>query len=477
MDLGDCNVKLCHSLGSPDDCPHWRRVPGFPVFGVGQPSEQGFYKIAENVPKEKTLWFNMRQEPCAYIKGVPCTPRKSNDPHDNIKIGGKTADMDAMEVKFVKELEARATDGLIEIHKDKDEAENPLDREEIKDSVKLEELKGFNTILKSLAEGAMKDMTVVRVPIEEERALPEECFDVIVKALVGTIPSKTQCVFSSQLGKGRTTTGMVIACIVKAVQMITDLQSLVEKGVAKQDWANGIIFKTFEELADSEDLKDPMLMGEFLVIKELLEKYPEFKTGKILADKMIDICGVPPEGTGIQNIRKCAIETKYKYDAATEDRQYIWKNMIINFIERYFYMICFGTYARDHAASGFQKTFAQWMDEHSSLREMIKNGKDKMEWSRQVDQVKVDNLRSKVSGPDYKEKLGEVLTNLYKMSHETYHDMPRGTIKDTLMRKLTCKTLMDILPSDVSSGVQKELVEKKMTVDLDTVITLVVSRA
>ena len=92
-------------------------------------------------------------------------------------------------------------------------------------------------------------------------------------------------------------------------------------------------------------------------------------------------------------------------------------------------MICFGTYARDHAASGFQKTFAQWMDEHSSLREMIKNGKDKMEWSRQVDQVKVDNLRSKVSGPDYKEKLGEVLTNLYKMSHETYHDMPRGTIK------------------------------------------------
>ena len=49
--------------------------------------------------------------------------------------------------------------------------------------------------------------------------------------------------------------------------------------------------------------------------------------------------------------------------------------------------------------------------------------------------------------------------------------------QDTLMRKLTCKTLMDILPSDVSSGVQKELVEKKMTVDLDTVITLVVSRA
>ena len=37
-----------------------------------------------------------------------------------------------------------------------------------------------------------------------------------------------------------------------------------------------------------------------------------------------------------------------RYDASTEDKQYVWKNMIINFIERYFYIICFATYAREH---------------------------------------------------------------------------------------------------------------------------------
>merc|ERR1712027_186456 len=97
---------------------------------------------------------------------------------------------------------------------------------------------------------------------------------------------------------------------------------MVETGIGSREWADGIIHKTFEELTASEDLKDSYLMGEFDVIKELLEKLPATKEGKVLADKMIDNCGTPPEGTGIQNLRKCIIRTKYKYDAATEDRQW-----------------------------------------------------------------------------------------------------------------------------------------------------------
>ena len=43
------------------------------------------------------------------------------------------------------------------------------------------------------------------------------------------------------------------------------------------------------------------------------------------------------------------------------------------------------------------------------------------------------------------------------------------------MRKLACKTLIDILPSDESSRIQQELVEKKLSVDFDTVVGLVVA--
>merc|ERR1711884_393742 len=148
------------------------------------------------------------------------------------------------------------------------------------------------------------------------------------------------------------------------------------------------------------------------------------------------------------NLRKGIIQTKYKYDAATEDRQAHWKRMIINFIERYFYLICFATYAKQHGPDGFKKTFVEFMNENSSLRDMIDQGKD---------------------------KLGEVVTKLYKISHTTYSDMPRGVIKDTLMRKLTCKTLMEILPSDTMDKVRKELEEKKLSSDFETVIGLVIA--
>merc|ERR1712010_129335 len=105
----------------------------------------------------------------------------------------------------------------------------------------------------------------------------------------------------------------------------------------------------------------------------------------------------------------------------------------------------------------------------------IENGKDKLEWSRKVDQGAVNEIQGLISGDNFKDKMGEVVTKLYKISHTTYADMPRGVIKDTLMRKLTCKTLMEILPSDTMEKVRKELEEKKLSSDSETVLGLVLA--
>merc|ERR1719481_2149554 len=326
--------------------------------------------------------------------------------------------------------------------------------------------------ISGLNETTFPNLKLVTVPFEESRALPESCFDSIVGALCGENAATTSCVFSSQLGKGRSSLGMVVASIVKAVQMITKLNKMVEAGMAERAWADNIIKCKFEEPIPSEDNKDPFKRGEFDVIKELLEKHPEMVPAKMLADKMIDLCGVPPEGTGLQNLCKSVIEMKYKYDGSTEDKQVVWKDMIINFLERYFYIICFSCYVKEQEPQGFIKTFVSWLDERSDLRDMIQQGKDKLEWTRKVDQSKVETLRQMISGPDYKEKLGALVSQLYKLAFETYSDIQRGPIKDNLMRKLACKTLMEILPAEVSSSVQRELVEKKLSVDFDTVVGL-----
>ena len=75
---------------------------------------------------------------------------------------------------------------------------------------------------------------------------------------------------------------IVIACITKAVQMSSKLDKMVKTGIGSKDWAEKTKHHMFEKPnVDSEDLKDPNLMGEFDVIKELLEKVPETKEGKV----------------------------------------------------------------------------------------------------------------------------------------------------------------------------------------------------
>ena len=104
--------------------------------------------------------------------------------------------------------------------------------------------------------------------------------------------------------------------------------------------------------------------------------------------QVIDICGPTPKGTGLQNMREAIIESKWKYDVSPEDKQVLnqsapfslfakliksiqvgWKSLILDFMERYFYLICFAAYALEHGPNNYQKSFKSWMDDHNELRQ------------------------------------------------------------------------------------------------------------
>ena len=57
------------------------------------------------------------------------------------------------------------------------------------------------------------------------------------------------------------------------------------------------------------------------MIKELLATEPSAAEGKKKIDHVIDVCGPAPKGNGLQNLRECIIETKWKYDVAPEEKQ------------------------------------------------------------------------------------------------------------------------------------------------------------
>ena len=445
-------------------------MTGFPIFGSGQPVDHGFAKLLERVVASapegagKVIWFNMRKEPVIYINGKPFAPRNPEDLHRNLDIYFTQQELDDLEVVYTDIINksAEAAEGMVRTFKDKTFAENPMDREAVEDMIKSEKIQGLHQIWNMLRDGeeaAFPGLTVHRIPVTEERSAGEACFDMITDVLKN-VPASMPCIFSDQMGRGRTTSGMVIACLVKEIQITAELRRMEAIGLVSKSTVDDLIHQKFESpLPKCPDDDETFMKGEFDVIKELLEKLPSTVEGKKKIDRVIDICGTSPKGTGLQNLRECIIETKWKYDVATEDKQVAWKGLILNFMERYFYLILFATYTLEHGPTGYQKAFTSWMDEHQELRTMIEEGKDKLEWYRTVDASKLETLKALMAEPNYKENMGTLIRTIYDFAFATYADLPRGAIKNNSMRRLAATTLMEILPPDIAERVNKKLEE------------------
>ena len=53
--------------------------------------------------------------------------------------------------------------------------------------------------------------------------MPTDYIDIVVDALKNE-PASTPCIFSCQMGKGRTTLGMIAACLVKEIIITAELR-------------------------------------------------------------------------------------------------------------------------------------------------------------------------------------------------------------------------------------------------------------
>ena len=60
------------------------------------------------------------------------------------------------------------------------------------------------------------------------------------------------------------------------------------------------------------------------------------------------------------------------------------------------------------------------MNEHSELRTMIEEGKDKLEWYRQVDPAKLNTLKELMMQDNYKENMSTLIKTLYEFAFMTY---------------------------------------------------------
>merc|ERR1711988_907801 len=142
--------------------------------------------------------------------------RNPEDLHRNLDINFSVEELENLEAHYAKIPQAKADEkeGVLRTMKDVAFAENPMDREAVGEDTKVEKLIGQFEIFSNLKENGFDNLITHRIPVTEERSAGEDSFDMMVEALKNE-PASTPCIFSDQMGRGRTTLGMIIACLIK----------------------------------------------------------------------------------------------------------------------------------------------------------------------------------------------------------------------------------------------------------------------
>eukprot|EP00096_Caligus_rogercresseyi_P016534 TRINITY_DN922_c0_g2_i1.p1 TRINITY_DN922_c0_g2~~TRINITY_DN922_c0_g2_i1.p1 ORF type:complete len:437 (+),score=83.49 TRINITY_DN922_c0_g2_i1:206-1516(+) len=369
-----------------EGAPNFRQVPGYLVFGCGQPTKSGFKDLLQYLRDEvhlkKIIWTNMRQEPVVYMNGNPFTPRHKDRMNENMEFPNSSgkyiedlqtslvnetnqAIQETMEDRFVPEDEK----GKVIYFKDT-YAEHPDDRENIKYVVNLEELMTLSGMYDQLNELGYP-LSYVRLPIVDEKAPSEKDFELFLENF-RDMDNDTGCIFNCQMGKGRTTTGMILACLFKDIYC-GDRSRVY---YSPSDEVNP------DDYGDEEEvLEEKAHRGQYKVVSEIFKYLPEAREAKAHLDKLIDLCGTPSEGgTGLQNLRECILWSQTKYDFEPKLKKPFWKRMGQNFIERYCYLILFTTYVKLYVSRDFDTSFSLWLDIRAELREVVYQGMTNFEW-------------------------------------------------------------------------------------------------
>jgi len=449
--------RLAEGAPKTDGAPNFRRLPGFPIFGTGQTSVDGFEKCLEPVLKKygdekHVFWVNLRQEPVVYVNGKPFTARDPANINFHLEMNNPE-DVTALENSFAEEIKKKGDD--FKFFKDQfgEHPEERANNEEITE--KLAGVTTLNEIYAAIKEKVPK-FEPIRIPTNQEKAPVEANFDQIVTMLKDTTAS-CPVIFNCQAGISRTTTAMVTAALVKELQLTRELDRM--RGIVPDDILDALKKKKLGlpgiDFEVQED-RNAMQMGEFEVIKELMAAYPAAKIAKAQVDKLVDLAAPPPRGTGVENIRECIIESKMTFDVSADDWQAYLKAKIMNNIERYFYMIVFAMFIREVGPKGFPQSFLQYMDAHPDLRTMIDEGRGKLEWERKIPDEKLDELKTLLAAENFKDNMPKIIKRIYELSWDMFGDLPRGHHKNNSMHKLASKTMIEILPSNLAEYIEKK---------------------
>ncbi len=349
--------------------PNFRKIPGENSYGTGLPTEKALKEVLESVGSgpngDKTaVWTNLREEPVIYINGKNYTLRdvaKMNKNMENPGASGK--DIEKTEETLKQELlrEAAKNGGKILLHEETPDGKTvarwvDVDEKSVKTTAEV-----FEGLKK---EGYKVDYK--RIPISDEKRPEAKDFDEIVQRMKDVDPD-TPVIFNCQAGRGRTTTALIAAGLVRrakegeAGKSITKHRSVHNKIMEVVDrYYNAITGKK----PDEADFKN----GEYKLVSSLIRMMEKGPQSKEEVDKLID------KYDAVQNLREAILESREKGQdpnrPAESREEYTERGK--QYLERYFYLILFNEYTKQQQP-GYGKSFEDWTKENPQYNSMLNN--------------------------------------------------------------------------------------------------------
>ncbi|KZT01378.1 uncharacterized protein LAESUDRAFT_731226 [Laetiporus sulphureus 93-53] len=348
------------------------------VCGSGMPTVQGLRNALQRVgagPEGSNMvyWTSLREEPVIYVAGRPHVLRLVDKPLENVEATGVTTSMvEAMEANFKSDVirEVRSGDGRILLHDEVEERPGVFSIIPIWEEVAENDIMTPRDVYELMVREGYK-VDYERVAVTDEQApLPGVFSHLLHRVRSGLELNETgDFIFNCQMGRGRTTTGMVTACLIATTMNWNhDLEEskLVPRLTEEENDGNLARY----DLIDGPSEEEAYLQGEYKTILQLVGVLSHGKMAKRLTDRAIDLM------QDVQNLRKAIYDYKLKVSACAKGslKQRKLMDIGINYLYRYGMLIVFANYlieTKEMELRESQAVFPEWVRERREITTLL----------------------------------------------------------------------------------------------------------
>ncbi|KAJ4494760.1 inositol hexakisphosphate-domain-containing protein [Lentinula edodes] len=369
-------VKPASSPFSPMESRIEPVLEGKMVCGSGMPTVDGLKRALIRVDagpdgSNKVFWTSLREEPVIYVAGRPHVLRLVDRPLQNVEATGvATAVVEVMERNFkkdvIRELHSSGK-GRILLHDEVEERPGVFTIIPIWETVEEADILTPRDVFDSIVKEGFK-IDYDRVAITDEQAPLPGALTQLLDRIRTNMAEAGDFIFNCQMGRGRTTTGMVSACLVSTTlewdperSHENDLMTLGQDEFEESQ-------EDFFDSMDGPSEEEAYRQGEYKTILQLVGVLSNGKVAKRLTDHAIDLM------QDVQNLRKAVYDFKVMAEAHEPGmkKEKHLRNVAVNYLYRYGTLIVFANYLIEMRQKlGPETTFANWLEEHREIRKIL----------------------------------------------------------------------------------------------------------